>query len=95
MKSSIALLALLTALSSVAWADDAASVYKSRCANCHGNDAQGRPKAGSKLVGTTMTQDQIVTVLTKGGGKKMHLKPVKGLDEAQAKALADYIKKLK
>ena len=96
MKSNIGLLALLAGLSSVGWAQDGATIYKTKCAVCHGADGQGKPKAGSQLVGISMSQEQITALLIKGGGKKSpHTKPMNAMQDAQAKAVADFVKKLK
>jgi mono/diheme cytochrome c family protein len=87
------LVALLFALST-AWAKDGASIYKSKCAGCHG--AQGEGKTGPKLTGTSLSEDDIVNVLTKGGQSKApHTKPYKGATEQNAKQVAAYIKSLK
>ena len=76
-------------------ADDGAALYKSKCAACHG--ANGEGKMGPKLVGDSMTEDQIVDQLTKGtaGKKPPHAKPMSGMTADQAKAIAAYVKGLK
>lgn len=76
-------------------ADDGAAIYKSKCAACHG--ANGEGKMGPKLVGDSMSEDQIVDQLTKGmaGKKPPHAKPIAGLTADQAKAVATYVKGLK
>jgi mono/diheme cytochrome c family protein len=76
-------------------ADDGAAIYKSKCAMCHGPNGEG--KLGPKLVGTSMTEDQIVDQLTKGAAahKPPHNKPISGLTADQAKAVATYVKGLK
>lgn len=84
---------LLLALGT-AWAQDGAAVYKSKCAGCHG--AQGQGKTGPKLAGTSLSEDDIVNVLTKGGqAKAPHAKPYKGVDESTAKQVAAYVKTLR
>ena len=47
--------------------------------------------------GTSLTADQIEDVITKGaaGKKAPHTKPVSGVTEEQAKAVAGYVKTLK
>src|SRR5215469_6808088 len=83
------LLALGTAL-----AKDGAAIFKSKCAGCHGTQGQG--KSGPKLAGTSLSEDDIVNVLTKGGqAKAPHTKPYKGIDEQTAKQVAAYVKTLK
>lgn len=76
-------------------ADDGAAIYKSKCAMCHG--ANGEGKMGPKLAGTSMSEADIETQLTKGvaGKKAPHAKPMSGLTDDQAKAVATYVKGLK
>lgn len=77
-----------------AWAQDGAAVFKSKCAGCHG--AQGQGKTGPKLAGTSLSEDDIVNVLTKGGQPKApHTKAYTGVDESTAKQVAAYVKTLK
>jgi len=84
---------LLLALGTTS-AQDGAAVYKSKCAGCHG--AQGQGKTGPKLAGTSLSEDDIVNVLTKGGQSKApHTKPYNGVTEATAKQVAAYVKTLK
>jgi mono/diheme cytochrome c family protein len=93
MKSLTAMLVLLFAVSTV-WAKDAASIYKSKCAGCHGT--QGEGKTGPKLAGTSLGEDDIVKVLTTGGPSKApHTKPYKGATSANASQVAEYVKSLK
>ena len=88
------LITLLLLALGTAWAKDGAAVYKSKCAGCHG--AQGQGKTGPKLAGTSLSEDDIVNVLTKGGQPKApHTKPYKGVDEQTAKQVAAYVKTLK
>ena len=93
MKKLTAIAFLLLAMST-AWAKDAASIYKSKCAGCHG--AQGEGKAGPKLAGTSLSDDDIVKILTAGGlSKAPHTKPFKGANSDNAKQIAAYLKTLK
>jgi mono/diheme cytochrome c family protein len=93
MKRLILVTFLLLALGT-AWAKDGAAIFKSKCAGCHG--AQGQGKSGPKLAGTSLSEDDIVNVLTKGGQPKApHTKPYKGIDEQNAKQVAAYVKTLK
>ena len=90
----LTLTAVLLLAASTTWAQDGAAVFKSKCAGCHG--AQGQGKTGPKLAGTSMSEDDIVNVLTKGGQPKApHAKPYKGVDESTAKQVAAYVKSLK
>ena len=90
----LTLITLLLVAMGTAWAQDGAAIYKSKCAHCHG--AQGQGKTGPKLAGTSLSEDDIVNVLTKGGQLKApHTKPYKGVNEATAKQVAAYVKTLK
>ena len=94
MKKSIAIAAVLLLPISAAWAKDGASIYKSKCAGCHG--AQGEGKTGPKLVGTSSSEDEIVKVLTTGGlSKAPHTKPFHGAKPDNAQRVAAYVKSLK
>jgi mono/diheme cytochrome c family protein len=88
------LMAVLLLAACTAVAKDGASIYKSKCAGCHG--AQGEGKTAPKLAGTSLSEDDIVSVLTKGGQPKApHVKPFKGANEQNAKLVAAYVKSLK
>ena len=75
--------------------DDGQALYKQKCAMCHGPNGEG--KIGPALKGTKVGEDDIIAMLSKGkeGKKAPHTKPVSGLTEAQAKAVAHYVKSLK
>ena len=91
---SLSVIAVLLLTISAAWAKDGASIYKSKCAGCHG--AQGEGKVGPKLAGTSLSEDDIVKVLTSGGlSKAPHIKPYKGANATNAKQVAEYVKTLK
>lgn len=96
MKRTLVLSAILSLSVTPLWAQDGAALYKTKCANCHGDQGQGKPKLGSKLAAISKSQTDIVTVLTKGGGQKApHVKPMAGLTEDQAKTVAAFVKTLK
>ncbi len=88
-------IALCLSFTSQALAQDGAATFKAKCAGCHGAEGQG--KVGPALKGTALSADDIVAVLTKGNDAKKppHKKPVSGLSDADAKAVADYVKTLK
>ena len=91
---SLSVIAVLLLTISAAWAKDGVSIYKSKCAGCHG--AQGEGKVGPKLAGTSLSEDDIVKVLTSGGlSKAPHIKPYKGANATNAKQVAAYVKTLK
>jgi cytochrome c len=85
--------------SSVSWAaDDGASLYKTKCAGCHGASGEGKPAMKAPaLKGTSLEADQIAAHITKGesGSKAPHNKGIAGLNDEQAKAIADWVKTLK
>jgi cytochrome c len=89
------LVALIASFTMPASADDGSTIFKNKCAVCHGAEGQG--KMGPSLKGTSVTADQIADMLTKGNdAKKMpHKKPLSGLSADDAKAVADFVKTLK
>jgi mono/diheme cytochrome c family protein len=85
--ASITLLATLPAL-----AQDGATLFKSKCAMCHGDQGQGKPPMAPKIAGSA----KVVDVLTKGGEPKApHIKPLSTVTADQAAALAEFVKNLK
>ncbi len=86
---------LSASLALPAFAADGAATFKAKCAMCHGPEGQG--KIGPKLAGTSVSADQIVDMLTKGNEAKKapHKKPINGLSEDDAKAVAAFVKTLK
>ena len=90
--------ALLMAMPAASWAaDDGAALYKSKCAGCHGAGGEGKPTVKAPaLKGTTLDADKIVHHITKGEptSKPPHKKGISGVSEAQAKAIAEFIKTL-
>jgi len=91
------LLVLCLGFSTVLIAQDQSgeTVYKSKCAGCHG--ATGEGKVGPALKGTTLAEDDLVLILSKGkeGKKAPHTKPISGLTDEQIKTVANYVKSLK
>lgn len=91
--------ALLMAVSPVSWAaDDGAALYKSKCAGCHGANGDGKPAVKAPaLKGTALDADKIADHITKGepNSKPPHKKGISGVTEAQAKAIAEFIRALK
>ena len=90
---------MLMLVSTISWASGA-SLYKAKCAGCHGHTGEGKPAMKAPaLKGTQLDEGQIVDQITtrtsgsKAGG--IHKKPIAGLNEAQAKSIAEYIKGLK
>ena len=83
----------------VSWgADDGAALYKTKCAGCHGASGEGKPTMKAPaLKGTKLEVSQVVEHITKGesGSKAPHNKGVAGLNDEQAKAIAENVKTLK
>ena len=87
--------ALFLILPNLSWAQDTATVYKTKCAACHGAEGQG--KIGPAVKGISLSTEQITDLLTKGGEAKKapHKKAIAGLSADDAKAVAEYVKTLK
>ncbi len=90
-------IALLAATPILLWsAENGAALYESTCSMCHGAKGEGNPDAVPALKTTKLTAEQIITFLIKGEkDKTIHAGPFGELKEAQAKAIADYVKKMK
>ena len=93
------LAAMLLVVSLASWAaDDGAALYKKKCAGCHGANGEGKPAIKAPaLKGTSLEVNQIVEHVTKGesGSKAPHNKGIAGLNDEQAKAIAEWVKTLK
>jgi cytochrome c553 len=80
-----------------AWpADDAPALYKTKCANCHGANGEGKAAMKSPaLKGSGITAEQVEKLLSQGiaGKKAPHGKAISGLKADQIKALAEYVSK--
>jgi mono/diheme cytochrome c family protein len=94
----IAIVALLvTVPMSLRSEENGASLYKDKCAMCHGEKGEGGALMDAPaLKGTKMTAEKIVEFLIKGEkGKTFHNGPFNDLSAEQAKLLADFIKSMK
>ena len=95
----VSLAAVLLVASLASWAaDDGAALYKTKCAGCHGANGEGKPAIKAPaLKGTKLEVNQVAEHITKGesGSKAPHNKGIAGLNDEQAKAIAEYIKTLK
>ncbi len=89
--------ALLAALPILLWAaEDGAALYQEKCSMCHGSKGEVSSDAMPAVKDTSMTVEQLITYLSKGDkNKTMHAQPVGDLNEAQAKAVAEFVKSLK
>ena len=82
-------------------AADAAAVYKSKCASCHGANGGGATATGKRLKlrdlrspdVQKLTDDQLVAIISKGKGKMPGYH--KSLGATTCKALAAYMRQLK
>lgn len=77
---------------------DGAALYKKKCAGCHGASGEGKPAIKAPaLKGTNMEASQIAEHITKGepSSKAPHNKAIAGLNEEQAKAIAEFVRTLK
>ncbi len=90
-------IALLAAAPIFLWStENGAALYDSKCSMCHGDKGEGNPPSIPKLAGTFMTVEQLVTYLTKGDSTKtVHKDPISDLNADQAKAIAEFINKMK
>jgi mono/diheme cytochrome c family protein len=79
-------------------AEDGSAIYKKKCSGCHGGSGEGKPTVKAPaLKGTKLEASQIVEHTTKGepDSKPPHNKPIAGLNDEQAKAIAEFVKTLK
>jgi cytochrome c6 len=103
MKKSVrshVVLALALALTGAMAFADGGATYKAKCASCHG--AAGTPNPGiAKLMGVKPVSDpamkglseaQVIAAIKNGKGK---MKPIAGISDPDAKAVAAYFKSLK
>ena len=95
MKRSLMILAAFTLASSLAWTQDGAALYSSRCASCHG--ATGERQGMQSLRTTSLTHQQIADLITKGqaGMRSPHGRGMSRLNADQAAAIATFIETLK
>ena len=92
------LVASLVVLPTLSWgAEDGAALYKSKCAVCHGASGEGKPAMKAPaLRGTPLTAVQITKRTMKGiaTSKAPHDKGISGINDAQAKAISEFVKTL-
>ena len=92
---------LFILLPNLAWAaDDSATVFKAKCAVCHGVDGAGKPAAKIPSLisddAKKMTDADLTDAIANGGKSKkpMHTFSAKGLAPDQIKMLVAYIRTL-
>lgn len=95
MKGLVVILGGLAPLLRVVPPPDGAALYKAKCAACHGSAGEGI--MAPPLQSTTLTQQQITDLLTKGAAARSspHDQAVSGLTAPQAAAIAAYVRTLK
>ena len=93
LRIATAVLASITVLAGIpALAQDGATLFKTKCAMCHGDQGQGKPPMAPKIAGSA----KVETVLTKGGeAKAPHIKPMSTVTPDQVTAIAAFVKGLK
>ena len=87
--------ATMTMLTTTSLAQDpGATIYKSKCASCHGRDGGGKP--GPNLKMTKLREDDIFLLLSKGDNshKMPHDKAMSALKDDEINAVARYVKSL-
>src|SRR5437588_13107380 len=87
--------ALFILIPNLSWADDGATIYKAKCAACHGADASGKPAAKiPSLVGDDvkkMSDDDLAKAIME---KPKHAGIVKSLTPDQVKLIVGHIRTL-
>lgn len=82
---------LLIALPSLSWAaEDGAALFKANCAMCHGANAEGKPAMKAPAIKGKTAAD-----VTKAMATPKHAPVAKKVNEAQIKAIGDYLAALK
>jgi mono/diheme cytochrome c family protein len=91
MKRIVIAAALAIGLAGVAQAaEDGAALFKSKCAACHGQNAEGGKMAPVAIAGKPAAE--VKKVITEGKGK---MKPVKNVTDAEADAIAKAVSQMK
>jgi mono/diheme cytochrome c family protein len=94
------MLVLLAMAAVPATSQEAAALYKTKCAGCHGAEGAGKPAlAGTNLLTPEAKKrpDAEVTAMIAEGGKKAkaaHAFSKKGLTEKQVALLLGYVRQL-
>jgi cytochrome c553 len=87
--------ALFILIPSLSWADDGATVYKTKCAACHGVDAAGKPAAKiPSLVGDDVKKASDADLTKDVTEKPKHAGIAKTLTPDQVKMVVSYIREL-
>ncbi len=93
------LAALVVAMSMPALAQDAATIFGTKCKMCHGADGKGNPAMANSMPNlnlitntANMTEAQVAALISSGKPPKMPAYSTLG--DATVKALAKYVKAL-
>ena len=82
---------LFIALPNLSWAaEDGAALFKANCAMCHGANAEGKPAVKAPALKGKTAAD-----VTKAMATPKHAAVQKKVNEAQVKAIGDYLATLK
>jgi mono/diheme cytochrome c family protein len=86
---------LFILIPSLSWAEDGGSIFKAKCAMCHGADAAGKPamKAPS-LIGDDAKKMSDADMTAAVTGKAKHPAGVKSLPADDVKAVVAYVRSL-
>ncbi len=79
---------------SLLWADDGASLFKAKCASCHGADAAGKPAVTASLIDAAAKAKSDADLIQAIADTAKHPAPVKGLSPDDAKAIVAYLRTL-
>ena len=87
--------ALFILIPNLSWADDGATVYKAKCAMCHGTDAAGKPAAKIPSLIADDAKKMSDADLSKAVTEKAkHTAAVKTLAADDVKAVVTYVRSL-
>jgi len=87
--------ALFMLIPNLSWADDGASVYKTKCAACHGADGAGKPAAKIPSISRDNAKKLSDADLSKAVTEKpKHAGIAKSLTPDQVKMVVSYIREL-
>src|SRR5215470_2332374 len=87
--------ALFVLIPNLSWADDGATIYKTKCAACHGADAAGKPAAKiPSLIGDEAKKASDADLEKAVVEKPKHAGVAKALTPDQVKAVVAYIRTL-
>ncbi len=87
--------ALFILIPSLSWADDGGTMFKAKCAICHGADATGKPAMKAPSLISPEAKSKSDAELTKTIAETAkHPAGVKGLTTADTKAIVTYIRSL-